>query len=470
MHEGATPNSPRRANAAVAVAAAKAGRSPIAVRTATTTATWLMLLLLLCLLGCDHLRLPVARASPADLPSRAATWMRRFLNMGGLLGSPTSPHGKEGPYDRIMGHPVFQVTTSQGSSYLTMEKLNDVTDSSTAAADLLLDSDDVASGKASLSSDSNQYRTVAVYYMDPDDALSAHAELQQMEQMEKADLRITATSLARALKSASNLGQGLLTGQPVDALVGKVLSPKEGGSLRHKIMPPKRQLYYAARCHGRERIGFFNRGSDGEATSRDVAQAAVIGNSALTYRNLQRRQARRDRKVQTRARSALEAQYEHMDGQLGIPVFYARGMERRPPLLKGLASGNRRETPLFFNYEDLMAAWQKTRVAGGGRGGKGYLPAEPEVEVFNLWDVVTSMERDQDRQRRQQAGLPVTKRVVEAIAQPFRRRFAPLIIEEQQSQPLGLDSVTFVPSSDACTYKETITARGNGKARLRPMR
>jgi hypothetical protein len=324
--------------------------------------------------------------------------------------------------------------------------------------------EDVAMGKATLASDSNQYRTVALYYMDPDDALAAHAEFLQMEQMSKADVRITSVSLAKALRSAANLGNGLLTGYEIDKLTGKVKSTREGGSLRHKIMPPKKQLYYAARCHGKERVGLFGGGSESDDTRsrRELAVTAVLGNSALTLRSLQRRQAQRDRKIKTAPRNDLEARYAHMDGELGIPVFYAHGMEKRHPLWKGLISGHRRETPLFFNYEDLQEAWQKTRCKK--KDGK---PEEPDVEVFNLWDVLTSMDRDQDRQRLQAAKQPITKRALAAIQRPIQRRLQAVAPAET---PLDLDSITFVPSSDACRYKESITARGNGKARLRPMR
>jgi hypothetical protein len=393
-----------------------------------------------------------------DVPGKVITQTRRLLNLSGIFNKHDSP---ESPYDRIMGHPVFQVTTPWGSAYMNMEKLD--------LDDVINNNDengleDVAMGKATLASDSNQYRTVALYYMDPDDALAAHAEFLQMEQMSKADVRITSVSLAKALRSAANLGNGLLTGYEIDKLTGKVKSTREGGSLRHKIMPPKKQLYYAARCHGKERVGLFGGGSESDDTRsrRELAVTAVLGNSALTLRSLQRRQAQRDRKIKTAPRNDLEARYAHMDGELGIPVFYAHGMEKRHPLWKGLISGHRRETPLFFNYEDLQEAWQKTRCKK--KDGK---PEEPDVEVFNLWDVLTSMDRDQDRQRLQAAKQPITKRALAAIQRPIQRRLQAVAPAET---PLDLDSITFVPSSDACRYKESITARGNGKARLRPMR
>jgi hypothetical protein len=389
-----------------------------------------------------------------DLPGKALTQARRFLNLGGMTGQPHN--SKESPYDRVMGHPVFQVTTPWGSAYMNMEKLDldDIIGSNE------VDLDDVASGKATLASDSNQYRTISLYYMDPDDALAAHAEFLQMEQMSKADIRVTTVSLAKALRSAANLGNGLLTGQPIDYKTGKVLSTREGGSLRHKIMPPKKQLYYAARCHGKERVGLFGSGSSADSVNRELASTAVLGNSALSLRNLQRKQAKRDRRIKTAPKTTWEAQYGHMDGQLGIPVFYAQGMERQHPLWKGLLSGHRRETPLFFNYEDLERAWRKTRSKDK--------PAEPTVEVFNLWDVLTSMDKEQDLQRIQVARLPATKRALHAVTKPLQRRLSALPMASKTA--LDLDSITFVPSSDACTYKEKMSARGNGKARLRPMR
>lgn len=395
-----------------------------------------------------------------DLPGALVSQTRRIFNLNGLSGHAHS--SKESPYDRVMGHPVFQVTTPWGSAYMNMEKLDldDMLNSNE------VDLDDVASGKATLASDSNQYRTISLYYMDPDDALAAHAEFLQMEQMAKTDIRLTTVSLAKALRSAANLGNGLLTGQPIDYKTGKVLSTKEGGSLRHKIMPPKKQLYYAARCYGKERVGLFGTGSTPDSASRELAATTVLGNSALSLRNLQRKQAKRDRKLRTAPKTTWEAQYGHMDGNLGIPVFYAQGMERQYPLWKGLISGYRRETPLFFNYEDLERAWKKTR----GENKKGSnKPDEPSVEVFNLWDVLTSMDKEQDRQRIRAARLPITKRTLQAAAKPLQRRLSALPTASKKTA-LDLDSITFVPSSDACSYKESMTARGNGKARLRPMR
>lgn len=359
---------------------------------------------------------------------------------------------------------------------MNMEKMVGLEEIEDGSNSKKLDELERRSGVTSLSGDSNEYRQIFLYYMDPDDALAAHAEFKQMDQMDKADVRITSTSLGKALNSAANLGSGgLLTGQPIDKLTGRVLPTREGGSLRHKIMPPKKQLFYAARCYGKERVGFFctdgGRTADGAGATSDsesakeAARDAVLGNSALTYRNSMRRRAKRDRKIgRPQPKNALEAQYAHMDGHLGIPVFYARGMERRLPFLKALTSGNARETPLFFNYEDLQWAWQKARVAG-----KTTLPAEPQVEVFNLVDILTSMEKDASRKAMKLKSAKLTDKIIAQVSDPFKQRLAPLLAS-QRNAPLGLNTITFVPSSDACKYKERITAQGNGKARLRPMR
>jgi hypothetical protein len=322
-----------------------------------------------------------------------------------------------------------------------MEKLTDLDE--LASGDGSVISQKNPNSLRSLSEEQNEYRTVTLYFMDPDDALGVHAELKQMQQMSNSDIRITSNSLGKALRSAANLGNGLPTGYPVEALNGKLKSVEEGGSLRHKIMPDKRQLFYAARCIGKERVGFF-----GDNAAEEAA-FAVLGNSAIEAMNLMRRRDKRERKTTPKPKSQMEAQNAHMDGYIGIPVFHAHGMARNHPKLKQLISGNRQETPMFFNYEDLQDAWTKMKK------GNSKLPDEPVVEVFNLWDILTSMEKDQWKQRKAMGKFDVMA--------PLRKRFG-------TKEELGLDSITFVPSSRAIDYKEAISARGNGKARLRPMR
>lgn len=68
-------------------------------------------------------------------------------------------------------------------------------------------------------------------------------EMLQMEQMSAADMRITASSLGKAVAQSANLNKGLLTGQPLNDMSGTIKSPEEGGVLRYKIVPPKRELF-----------------------------------------------------------------------------------------------------------------------------------------------------------------------------------------------------------------------------------
>lgn len=226
------------------------------------------------------------------LPSTLYIQSRRFLNFNSVFGSAT----RAPPFDRIAGHPVFQVTTPWGSPYLNMERRMD---------DEVVKTDEATTSE-NLVDDMSEVRSVALFFLDPDDALAVHGEMSQMDQLKSSDIRITCSSLAKALRQASNLGNGLLTGFPPDPLTGKIKSVQEGGSLRYKIVPPKRQLYYAARCKGRERVGLF-----GENAYED-AQAAVIGNSALEQLNLSRRREKRDRK--SKQRSVLGGINSHMEG------------------------------------------------------------------------------------------------------------------------------------------------------------
>ena len=111
---------------------------------------------------------------------------------------------------------------------------------------------------------------------------------------------------------------------------------------------------------------------------------------------------------------------------------------------------------MFFNYEDLEDAWAVMKKKYGDDG----IPDKPPtVEVYNLWDVLTSMDKDAWKSKKA-ASLSGNKF---DIMKPLRARFG-------GKEAPGLADITFVPSSRAIEYKEAISARGNGKARLRPMR
>jgi len=145
-----------------------------------------------------------------------------MMNLSSLFGSATYAS----PYDRVACNPVFQVTTPWGSPYMNMEKLNEEQ----------VQTSKRKPSQKSVSEDQNEYRTVSLYFMDPDDAVAAHAEMMQMENMGKADIRITSSSLAKSIRQASNLGNGLVTGMAPDAMNGNLKPAMEGGSLRYKIV------------------------------------------------------------------------------------------------------------------------------------------------------------------------------------------------------------------------------------------
>eukprot|EP00523_Entomoneis_sp_CCMP467_P002384 CAMPEP_0168756372 /NCGR_PEP_ID=MMETSP0724-20121128/20577_1 /TAXON_ID=265536 /ORGANISM="Amphiprora sp., Strain CCMP467" /LENGTH=400 /DNA_ID=CAMNT_0008805069 /DNA_START=20 /DNA_END=1222 /DNA_ORIENTATION=+ len=392
------------------------------------------------LLTCILVNWGYASADLGKLSRAAYTKARSFLNFGSLVGTAT---GSPTPYDRIAGQPVFAVTTPWGSPYMNMEKLNDLDETiPTDSISTKRDNEDQA-----VIDDANEYRTVVLYFMDQDDALAVHGEMKQMENMAKQDLRITCFSLGKALRQAGNLGNGLPTGSPPDELTGEMKTPQEGGTLRYKVVPPKRQLYYAARCIGKERVGLFN------GNPAEDAQMAVFGNAAIESQNLMRRREKRERKTSQKF-SPMQLQNLHMNGYTGIPVFYAPEMKRVPPLLKRVLTGTKHEVPLFFNYEDMVDAWDKLRQCNA----KNPIPETPSnVEVFNLWDVLTSMDRDAFKKEQQTTRM-------QSILKPFQKRLP------SKDSTLDLEHVTFVPSSRTSLYKEAISARGNGKARLRPMR
>jgi hypothetical protein len=450
--------------------------------------------------------LPVQASLPdsvRQLALRGYVTTRRLLNFNNLLGSRRGACAATNVYDTLAGHPVFAVTTPYGSPYLNMEKLTDLDEVVPADQKNPLVTrakqrgyqDDSSEGVAGssmqpLSEDQSEVRTVALYFMDPDEAVSARNEMSMLEQLSKQDIRVTTFSLTKALRHVSHVGYGLLTGQPADANTG-VLSVLDGtsGSLRYKIVPSKRQLYYAARCMGRERVGL----SSDQPVSDAVA--TILGNSAIEMNNIQKRREKRERKTpKSRKQRKDETELSipsmsvpHMEGYTGIPVFFCHNMRKKLPLVKQLATGVRYEIPLFFNYEDLESAYEKVVRKESKRRSADPPSTKPVVEVFNLWDVITSVDRQSDENRHSpMLAKPKTgdswlraksQQVVSSILPPdpwgpLRRRFSLLKsvgpLEHESNQDLM--SLVFVPNSRAVLYKESMSRRGNGKARLRPLR
>ena len=356
---------------------------------------------------------------------------RRWLNLSSTFGS--AVHSGT-VYDRISGHPVFAVTTPWGSPYMNMEKISDT--------DEAIPSSSGRNSKtpSSLSEEQNEMRMVALYFLDPADALSMHGEMKQMDNMASADVRLTCFSLGKALRQSSCLGDGLTTGQPPDETTGRLT---DNGTLRYKMVPPKRQLFYAARCRGRERVGLQS-----ESAAEDAARA-VTGNSALEAANLLRRRQKAERKLGSGS-AGKNALAPHMEGYTGVPVFYCPHLHKQPPLLKRILTNVRQEKPFFFNYEDLERAWDGMKQRQRENAAA---PDQPvDVEVFNLWDILSSMDRQQ------------------YLVQSKKPRWVPRRFARRDEASSSLLDITFVPNSDAVHYKDSISRRGNGKARLRPMR
>jgi hypothetical protein len=449
---------------------------------------------------------------------------RRILNFNNVLGSSRNNGALQCPYDLLAGQPVFSVTTPYGSPYLNMEKLTDLNEVIPADGGKTISRDPysgmdtgMASGSSSssnsvstpqsVSEEQAEVRTVALYYMDPDDAIAARNEMSMLEQLSKQDIRLTTFSLTKALRHISHTGYGMLTGQPVDTSTGILAvvdgSTSTGGALRYKLVPSKRQLFYAARCYGRERVGLC-----AEQPITDAVNA-ILGNSALEMRNLQKRREKRERKTPpSTANNNLSV--PHMEGYTGVPVFYCPQMCKRLPFIKQMITGIRYEIPMFLNYEDLEIAHDKMRQqwhhdhakrkrsSSQSRTSKSSslvppplpLAQQPLVEVFNLWDVVTSMDRNIDL-RREQSNIKNTMLMNKATNQwqvvkatilsamhvpsrdwwlsPIRRRLS-MTRPDEDNFVSDLSNIIFIPSSRAVKYKEQMSQRGNGKARLRPMR
>jgi hypothetical protein len=412
------------------------------------------------------------------------TSIRRVLNVSNTFGSPLQ---SKTPYDRILGGPVFAVTTPYGSPYLNMERLTDndetvpssvetdlfggkKSSSSTSSTTTRRTAQEIENSLEALSDEQSEVRLVGLYFTDVDDAVAMQCEMKQLDNLKEADIRVSAFSLAKAIRQASVLGGGTTTGAPLDDKTGRFTGTD--GRLRYKIVPSKRQLYYAARCLGKERVGLCG------ASANEDALLSVMGNDALEGMNLRRRTAKRDAQRLQGASAKLSSSSSSksnqnnpspgvvvnsntnsnnskkndnpMEGYCGIPVFTCANLQKR--------KFGRTEQPFFMNYEDLLDAWDKCRgkpssphhdnndepsttttktsttTTATSTTTAAAAPAPPVVEVFNLMDVLTSMDR--------------------GIGNNDRR----------------LHRITFVPNSRAVAYKERITSTGNGKARLRPMR
>jgi len=282
-------------------------------------------------------------------------------------------------------------------------------------------------------------RAVALFFTDESDAQSMVNEMKQMGTgMKNADIRITATNMARALRQSTVLGKGLSTG-------GLTAMGKTDGQLRYKIVPSSRELYYASKCDGKQRLGF----SEDMITEPPRWTSSLVGDRAEMLEMEALIKGNKSKKEQEEEEKMNEkyAAYDHMKGKTGVPVFYAEGMRH----LKGIPGRKKAEVPMFFSYEDLLESWGHMRKKTLEGSMDADIPEVPKVEVYNYLDIITSIDKIQQRS--------------EKVAWKDRlnlKKSAPTLTE--------LESVNFIPSSRSVTYKETLSAVGNGKSRLRPMR
>jgi len=316
--------------------------------------------------------------------------------------------------------------------------------------------------------------------MDEEDALRLRDEMLQMEHMADADMRITVSSLSKALVQSLNLNNGLVTGQPIVEHTGKLKSPSEGGMLRYKIVPPKRELFYAARCEGREKVGLW---ADDPEDDADLMMASipVIGaflgakkKSVLDRRKKEEKRRERGQIVEEE-KDPIRREYKHMEGEIGIPVFHCEELKMYSKVKQGILRNDKTpQTPLYLSYDDLMDSWNAARdrlqkkQSKSKAGNNIVMPEKPKVvEVHNLMDVVTSMDRkrwmgnraSQVRRSRLLGKIPLLNKVV-GTTNPA--------IEVSNN---GLERIIFVPSSKSARYKERTSRTGNSKAQgLKPMK
>lgn len=306
-------------------------------------------------------------------------------------------------------------------------------------------------------------RTTALYFSDPEEASAMVDEMKQMQGgMSTADVRVYSTNMARAARQASRLGAGVPTGQPVDDLTGSL----GDATIRYRIVPSRRALYYAAtKCFGRERVGLgfgTDRDTDARRTLMTYSDLAKDLANELAMKAREAARPEGARKQQQVLKSFVERQWSHMKGRTGVPVFYADGMKRK-------VTKNNVQIPLYMDYEDLMTAWNGLREEEGNAN----VPVEPPmVEVFNMMDVVVAVDKERLRKERaaQSASGGYDARGGNRVSAMLRNQAKSLVSRfpgRMRRTPVGdLDRIVFVPSSRALRFKEEATRRGNNKARL----
>ena len=284
----------------------------------------------------------------------------------------------------------------------------------------------------------------ALYFLDEDDAKAMLDEFLNMK--DERDARIMSTSFSRAMRQAANIN-GVPTGQlTVDGAIQLMY---------YKIVPSTKELFYASKLSGRENLAMTG------VEDEFIIQERIVGSvkddekskdagdpmmpARLTANDSSVKELRQKAKKRAgpfRKRHGEILQEKNMMGREGIPAFFVEGMQFQAK--NSFIPGRQKslDTPMFLSYNDCVNAWKEMRNKLSPEE-KAKIPLSPKVEVFNLVDVVASIDKD-----------------------TIRRKSS----KDEYKTKSGLESIVFVPSSKSIKFVEGITARGNGKARLPDMR
>uniref|UniRef100_A0A7S2K0X3 Uncharacterized protein n=1 Tax=Leptocylindrus danicus TaxID=163516 RepID=A0A7S2K0X3_9STRA len=298
---------------------------------------------------------------------------------------------KQTAEERIAQIPVFCVCTPWGSPYMVYDD----------------------AGQAN-----------ALYFLDHEDAKCLLDEFLNMEGKDR-DARIMTTTLARAMVQAANV-DGVATGQiTMDGVIQ---------AMYYKIVPSTKELFYASKLPGKEAIGMS--GMESEFTVQERIYGSIGDGDDTSGKSAAKGRA----KFYRQKHKSIVADKKLTDA--GIPVFSIEGMQFKTkgssfiPSRKGVV-----DTPLFLSYNDCIRTYKEMR-SNLSTEDKASIPANPEVEVFNMIDVVTSIDRD------------IT-----------RRDWS----KEEKDIKTGLESIVFVPNSKSVDFVDSTSKHGNGKARLPDM-
>lgn len=417
------------------------------------------------------------RTKLIDLTHSFTNILHRHINLG--LGVPTSIT----PYDKLSTQPMFTVTTSWGSPFLLVERpSNHVSKSESYPINLKYDAycraeDDRFGDSRNKKDTDHSPQQVALYFCDIEDAMSLRDEFLQSNGMQNLDMRITATSLAHALRHTSCYGNGYISGRPIDDCTGVLFSPAEGGSTRFKIVPSKRELYYASRCRGKENVGL--RGDiNGDLMTMTMpiigASLSECRKRAITLKIKQRK----NNNISKNCRFTKPSEKEDalMDGYIGIPVFRCKGIYKKGVQV-GIRANNSIENsaliPIFFSYEDAIDTWKYVHskyTASKGSKFLSVMPSHPDISVYNLLDLITSIDRR--RWMESQKNIYFLSNFRKKLAKLLR--FGKTYLNNEHSILKSkndlFNRITFIPNRMSLESKNIISVLGNGKARLHPMK